>query len=702
MAVPSEDEGERLAAPGGGHERAVRRVPDHPGGARFVALATLALSVALIYWAKDVLLPFALAILLSFLLTPLVARFERLRLGRIPSVILAVGLAFAVIAGAGWLVSRQAVELSDRLPEYKDNLIARVRSVGSAKGKLKEASEAIEEISNELAADAEEETEEAQVPEEPEVLKAAAVQVPTVHAPVGSVEAVRNAVPLEEPSVRSRGTRRGGGSRADEETEIALPVKIVALPPSPIRQIQDWLGPLVSPLVTFAMVVVIVIFTLIHRRDLRNRLLLLFGRTNLRITTEALNDAAQRVSRYLRTQLLINSCYGAAVGIGLYVIGIPNAFLWGVLGLLLRFLPYVGPWLAAAMPLALSLAVFEDWNRPLMTAGWFVVLELIVNNVLEPWLYGSSTGVSPMGIIVSAVFWTWIWGSVGLVLAVPLTVCLIVAARYVPQLRFLAILFSDQTELPLHSRIYQRLLAEDEDEAEALSRDFLKSGALAALYDTALIPALRLAEEDRHAGQLRPSQESFIMQAVRELAEELEPAPSEELGAGERSAESEAGGAPSERRPRGRVLCLPVRDEADEVAMLMLARLLRERGFEVQEGGTATLAGELLDTAKSQPPDAIVLSIVPPLGGRDGRYLCKRVRSVYPHLPLLVGLWDGDGMDKTLKRLTAAGASYVVTSLEEAVRRLDSLGPRFRDQQPHAANHSPASNHNRPEPQHAT
>jgi methylmalonyl-CoA mutase cobalamin-binding subunit len=439
------------------------------------------------------------------------------------------------------------------------------------------------------------------------------------------------------------------------------------------------LGPLVSPLLTAGLVVVLIVFVLVYREDVRNRLIQLLGTTHLRVTTEALTDAAFRISRYLRTQLVINTCYGLCVGLGLFLIGVPNALLWGVLGLLLRFLPYVGPWLAAAMPLMLSLAVFDDWQHPLLAAGLFVVLELIVSNVLEPWWYGSSIGVSPLGIVFAAVFWTWVWGPVGLVLAVPLTVCLTVASRHLPQLQFVAILFSDQSTMALPDRLYQRLLAWDDDEAAVLARSFLKQGTLDELFDAGLVPTLRLAEADRHAGLLSLSQEAFVMQSVRELADEfgegVSPPPGNKAPPGEMSERSghRATGESEPPPAHGCVLCIAVRDEADEIAASMLAQLLAREGFQVDMGSTVVQASELLERTQTQRPDAIVLSIVPPLGSRDGRYLCRRVRAACPDLPILAGLWNGQDLDTARDRLIAAGASHIVTSFREAVATLEAL-----------------------------
>lgn len=633
---------------------ALGRSPRRDGGqgaersytARIFHLTAALIAVAALYWAKEILLPFALAVLVSFLLNPVVTLLDRLGRGRIFSVsvaVLAMGLAVFAI---GWLVTSQLMDLGTELPRYRGVLLERVRSLsGKTDTGLQEAADTIEELGAELTgtnedADSDDESENAadQEPDPQELIRGGLIG-PT----------------LPRPPLRADARRRGSN-------EEAVAVRVVALPPSPLKQIRDWLGPLLSPLATFSLVVVLVIFMLLKREDLRYRLIQLFGTSHMRVTTEALNDAAARVGRFLRMQLLINSCYGGAVGIGLYLIGVPNALLWGVMGLLLRFLPYVGPWLAAVMPLTISLAVFDGWNYPLMVAGMFIVLELTVNMLLEPWLYGASIGVSSLGIIIAAIFWTWLWGGVGLVLAMPLTVCLVVAAQHVPQLRFVSILLGDQVSLSLGERIYQRLLALDEDEAHSLALTSLKNESLAEVYDVGLVPALYLAEADRHAGLLSEQQQAFIFQALRDLIEDCAHEAEESAAvATEKNGES----------PR-KVFCIPVRDEADQIASLMLQLLLEREGMEVEMGSLQSTAGETVEAVEQHQPHAVVLSVLPPLGARDGRYLCKRLRARYTNLPILAGLWSSSGMEQSASRLTTAGANDVVTSFKSAMR---ILGP---------------------------
>ena len=608
------------------------------------AVVTGTIVIVALYFAKEILLPFALAVLLSFLLTPLVRRLERLGAPRVPAVLVVACLAFSVIGLTAWVVTDQVVELSAKLPEYKGNLISKVRAVsGATRGKIDEATDTIKEISEELTVDDESEE-----------------QANTTKS--------RETLTGDEPKNRVLGFFVDNSTEAGEQKEKdeAVEVKVVALPPSPLEQVQTWLGPLVAPLTTGGVVVVLTLFMSLKREDMRNRIIQLVGTAHLRATTEALDEATRRVSDFLRMQLVINAIYGVCVGTGLYLIGVPNAFLWGVLGLLLRFLPYIGPWLVFAMPLTLSLAVFDDWGHLLMTIGLFVTLELIVNNVLEPWLYGASMGISSVGIICAAIFWTWLWGPIGLVIAMPLTVCLVVAGNYIPRLRFLTVLLGDRATLTIEERFYQRLLALDDEEADRLIADYLQQESREQLYDDVLIPALCLAERDRHDGVLTEQQEAIVLETTRELVEQLEDS---RLADTEHTGDNDTSVSDSSVR----VLCVPGRDQADEVTATMLCQLLAAVGIQAETQSNDALAAELVEYAKTEHADIVVISAVPPGATRHARYLCKRLRAQLPKLPIMVGLWSGSQMTRTHKRLNEVGATLVATSLTEAVKQVQSM-----------------------------
>lgn len=590
--------------------------------ARLFGLATFAVAAVGLYVGKPLLLPLALATLLCFVLTPLCVRLERFGLGRIPAVLTVVAGTFVLLGVLGFIVTRQVISLGERLPEYRATIVSRVRDLRSqTQGGLKDASTTIKEISQELTTEREEDDE--------------------------------------------RGRRAEADSPlAKLAFNEAVAVKVVELPPSPLAQINTWLGPLVSPLLMSVLVVVLVIFMLIQREDLRNRLIELMGTSNLHTTTEALTDAASRVSRYLRMTLLINASYGAAVVLGLFAIGLPNAVLWGVLGMLLRYLPYVGPWTAAALPITLSLAVFPGWQQPLLTIGMFIVLELIVNNVLEPWLYSNSIGASTVGVIVSAGAWTMLWGPVGLFLAMPLTVCLVVAGNFFPPLRIFSILLGDRSHLSVAERIYQRLLANDENETRKLANEYLQHATLEQFCDEVLVPVLVMAERDQQSGLLRDQQQLTILRTAEELVDEMQ-AEARLMGGNSTPPLSDS--------RRLRVVCAPVNDQADEVVSDMLVRLLSSHGHQVVSASRDLLASELVQRVEDEPCDLVILSALPPLANRNGRYLCRLLRQRFATLPILYGLWDGAALDEISQGLVRCGASRVVTQLREALDQVHRI-----------------------------
>ncbi len=352
-----------------------------------------------------------------------------------------------------------------------------------------------------------------------------------------------------------------------------IPVEVVRQQP---HGFFNSLGLLSTSLAHFfgevAAVVILTLFILVKREHLRNRLFRLMGQERLVTMTTALDDAAGRVSRYLLTQSLVNSIYGLLLGFGLHFIGLPYAAFWGVLAAMLRFIPYAGTAAAGLCPFVLSLAVFSGWSRPLLTLGLFAAIETVTTAVIEPWLYATRTGISSLAILLSAAFWTLLWGPIGLVLSTPLTVCLAVLGRHLPHLEFLYLLLSDEPVLSPELRFYQRLLASDEDEAADIASGYLKEKSLTEVYESLLIPTLEQTEQDRRQGKLDPARENFILQTIRELIEEL-------------SERSEVSPETEEKKPaaaasRLSVTCLPVRDEADELAGLMLVHLLRKVGYE--------------------------------------------------------------------------------------------------------------------------
>jgi methylmalonyl-CoA mutase cobalamin-binding subunit len=492
---------------------------------------------------------------------------------------------------------------------------------------------------------------------------------------------------------------------------------VVSTASSPLRIIGGLFGTLLEILGTAGIVVVFVIFFLVRREDLRDRFIRLVGHGQMTVTTQALDDAARRVSQYLAMQLAINVSFGVPVAIGLWLIGVPNVLLWGLLATALRFIPYIGAWIAACMPIGLALAISPGWRVPLMAVGLFLALELLINNVVEPWLYGSRTGVSPVAVIVAALFWAWLWGGIGLVLATPLTACLVVIGKYVPGLSFLNVLLGDGPVFDPPTRVYQRLLASDHEEAMELVEEYLKTKPLVQLYDDVLTPALVLAEHDRHRGELDEQREQYVYATLKEMIDELgerhadgneiaSSAPT--LNARETDAEVPMASAPisgsqsSDERSRAehlsrhrsngkqacmasnesgavnrhggatnaerRVLCLPARDDADEIAATMLAQLLERQGWQAEAVSVTALASEMLERVAEREADVVCISATPPAAVTHARYLCKRLRARFPEARVVVGLWHGHyNLDKAKQRIACGDTVRVVTSFADAI-----------------------------------
>jgi predicted PurR-regulated permease PerM len=430
--------------------------------------------------------------------------------------------------------------------------------------------------------------------------------------------------------------------------EKPMPVEVVSGKVSVITVARDFLGPILAPFGTAAIVIVLVLFLLIERQDLRDRFIHLVGRGRLNVTTQAIDDAANRVSRYLGAQLVVNLTYGIPIGLGLYFIGIPNAALWGLLAIVLRFIPYIGPWIAAAFPILLSVAVSPGWTQPILTVTLFIVIELISNNAIEPWLYGSSTGLSPTAIVVSAIFWTWLWGTGGLLLATPLTVCLAVLGKYVPQLAFLDILLGDKPPIAPESRFYQRLLAGDETELYEMVNDYAEREALPELFDNVILPSLHLAEEDAANGNLSTDELKDLHRYLRDALATIE-------GFKFESDQDE----PS-------VVVVPVRSEGDALAGAMLAYLIRARGLSCSLLSPHRLASEVQEVLRECPKALVSASTLSLTGARIASSLFKRLGPG----PRILGYWLAD-QDLTKAKL-ANSQFEAATTLADAIRHICS------------------------------
>lgn len=572
-----------------------------------VVLAASAVVVASLYLAREVLIPLALAVLLSFILGPVVVRLQRLGLGRIVATVLVVIATFCLVGLLIYMVTDQLVDLANNLPQYRANIQKRVAALsldGPARGPVGRAMEQIKQLGHELT--------------------------------------------TTQPA----------------STAGPVPVRVVPGEPNLVQLLRSSLGPVLQQLGLAGIVLVFVVFILVQQEDLRDRLLRLIGQGRIHLTTQALDEAASRVSRYLVAQSIVNGSYGLAIGVGLYFIGIPNAALWGLLAAVLRFVPYLGPWIAASLPLAVALATFSDWRHFLLAAGLFVVIELLSNNFMEPWLYGSSTGMSNLAILVAAVFWTWLWGPVGLVLSTPLTVCLAVVGKYVPHLQFINVMLSDEEVLAPPVRLYQRLLAMDEVEADEQVEQHLQDKSLEQLYDQVMLPALALEEQDRHRGRLEDWRRASVLATLAGLVNEAAQASADKTTA-----------PPAKPAQPQRILVLPAHDEADEVAADMLARLLERCGHEVQTLSVARLASEMVQFVEQYRPQIVCISALPPAALPSVRYLYKRLRQRLGEARLLVGLWTASDEPKRLQSRLEIGQEPVVVSLGEAMAQISHWAP---------------------------
>jgi predicted PurR-regulated permease PerM len=582
-----------------------------------LTVLSLAGVVTVLYLAKGLLIPLTLAALRTSLLAPVCNRLERWKLSRIPAVLVTAVLAFTLLGAGTWAAALQIIELAPRVPEYQQNIQTKLHSVNdyfdTVLSKFKKTTQDLG--------------------------------------------------PIKFPSEPADVTT------GDEERP--QPVRLVVSPPSPVQVLRGMFGPLFGVMGFTGLVIVLVVFFMIWREHLRDRFIRLVGHGQVTVTTQALSEASTRVSRYLLTQLVINVTFGVPVAIGLYFIGVPNALLWGMLAIVLRFIPYIGPWIAAAAPIGLSLAISSGWATPLLTIGLFFILELFSNNVMEPWLYGKRTGISPVAVLVAAVFWTWLWGIGGLLLATPLTVCLMVIGKHVPELSFLTVLLGDEPVLEPRMRVYQRLLAGDQEEAAELALDELEHRPLVAVYDKVLVPALALAEADRHRGEFDENRYRFIFQSLRDSIEELgerqHAMRAKEAAEETNAAATQATLAPSINSAKPCIICLPAHGEADEIAAMMLAQLLELEGCLVQAVSFSTLVGEMVELVEEHKATLVCISSTPPAALMHARYLCRRLRSRFPDMNLVVGLWGAKGdLAKAADRIGCGASAHLVRTLADA------------------------------------
>jgi predicted PurR-regulated permease PerM len=615
-------------------ERRPASVPpaETPGLSGLLTLAVGVVVVAGLYLGRTVLIPITLSVLLSFLLAPLVNLLRRIHLGRVPSVLVAVVLALSIIVAAGGLIGTQIADLAQEAPGYAQTIRSKFDAVQSFA--VGESNLMMRRLGQQL-----------------------------------------NAPALAPPKSKS----------ATDDKPLA--VEIHQPDPTPIQLAERIIAPVVDPLSTTVIVLIVTVFVLLQREDLRDRLIRLFGSSDLHRTTAAMNDAARRLSRYFLSQLGVNAGFGLITGVGLYFIGIPSPVLWGVLGMLLRFVPYIGAPMAMVLPMALAAAVSPGWSMVIWTAGLYLSVESVIGQVVEPLLYGHSTGLSPFSIVVSATFWTWLWGPIGLILSTPLTLCLVVLGRHVERLEFLDVILGDRPALTPVESFYQRMLAGDPDEAREQAEHLLRDRPLSTYYDEVVLKGLRLAAIDSARGVLTDVQLHRIKAAMQTLIDDLDehedrdhPKGSTDDATAPSRGEQDVPNhpppgkvvpeiLPAAWRGKAPVLCIAGRGVLDEAAASMLAQLLHKHGLAARVLAHHAVSRGFIGSLDPEGVAMVCLCYLEIDGAPSHlRYLLRRLRQRVPAAKLLVGLWPADQAILTDDRLRAAvGADVYTTSLREAV-----------------------------------
>ena len=612
-----------------------------PDSSELLTLAVFVVIVTSTYLAREVMVPITLAVLLSFVLAPLVSALRRIYIPRVLAVLLSVVLSLGVILALGGLIGMQIAKLADELPQYRAPIEAKIATVQNLT--LGPLSELVDRLGHAAPAPAPPHAA-APAPPRPSA-------TPTAPMPVQ--------VEIQEP------------------------------PLTPFQIAREFLTPILSPLATLAIVFVVAIFVLLQQVDLRDRLIRLFGSNDLHRTTLALDDAGRRLSRYFLTQLAINTGFGCVIAAGLLLIGVPSAGLWGILGTLLRFVPYVGAWLSAVIPVTLAAAVDPGWTMALSTLALYAVVELIAGQVVEPFMYGHSTGLSPISVVVAAIFWSWIWGPIGLILSTPLTLCLVVLGRHVPRLEFLDVLLGDRPALTPIESFYQRILAGDADEALVQAEQMLRERSLASYYDEVVLKGLRLAAVDVERGLLQAEQIATVLEAVTELITDLDGNNDEEPSA-RRASEAPVAPPPAETElphhpPPGPdftidgakspwdapapVLCVAGKGPLDDAAAALLVQLLGKHGIGARAVPHSAVSRAEVGFLRSADIAMVCVCHVE-VGGEPARlrYLLRRIRQQLPQARLLIGFWSNEeGVIEDERLRQAIGADFTPNTLTDAV-----------------------------------
>jgi predicted PurR-regulated permease PerM len=603
-------------------------------------LAIFLMLVATLYFGKEVLIPVTLALLLAFILAPLVDLLTRWHLGRVPSVLLGVIFALGVVVAIGSVIGAQIANLSDDLPQYTKTVQAKVDTVKNYS--TRRLSHWAEELGS------------------------------------------QNSKPAPAPSAAA--PEQGQPNQPQPQAAV-LAQQAPRLSPTALA--ERYVSSVLSPLATIGIVFVVAVFALLQREDLRNRLIRLIGSDDMHHTTGAIDDGTRRLTRYFLAQLTINAIFGIVIGIGLLVIGVPNPVLWAITSAVLRFVPYVGSPISAVLPIALAAAVEPGWSMAIYTTAFYAVVELLTAQAVEPLVYGNSTGLSPFSVVVAAIFWSWLWGPVGLLLSTPLTLCLVVIGRHAKQLEFLDIILGDRQALTPAEAFYQRILASDPDEAQAQAEALLKDISLSAYYDEVAVEGLKRAAGDVRRHVVDPDQLKDMKEAIDSLIAGLEQHVDKQPAAkpdetprifgndddGLRPQPDPRSLSPSDTvsedwRHLPAVLCIAGPGPMDDAACAMLVQLLGKHGIPAKLIQHHEVSRRRIDTLNTTGiAMACICYLNPAANLASLRYLAQRLRQRLPkETPLMVGLWPSD--DAALKDdeiKSRIGADYFAGSLADAI-----------------------------------
>jgi predicted PurR-regulated permease PerM len=565
--------------------------------------------IAFMYFAGEVLKPLALSVLLGFALAPAVRLLERRGLPRAFAVIATVVVTLAILGGVGYVVGEQLTALANKLPDYQGNIEQKLTRV---------------------------------------------------FKPGEQSTAARLSGLAEHVSAKLQ------APPTDEEDEPS-PIQKVQVVSSPSFQerLRSSSGPYLEFLGVGSFVLVLVLFMLMSREDLRDRIIQLVGHQHVSLTTRTTEEIGRRITRYLATFALVNSGFGLVIGLGLWTIGVEYAVLWGCLAAMLRFIPYVGPAVAFVLPLVFSIASSPGmgWTQPLEVVAIFAVVEVALNSFLEPVIYGKTTGISALGLLVAAMFWTWLWGTLGLLLSTPMTVCLAVLGKYVPSLQFFATLLGEDAELEPDVRLYQRLVSLDRDGAMALLEQETKTRTRVDIFDEILVPALSRAERDAAQDEMGEQEQAFVWRVVGEMLDTLEGSPELSLAVPALPTNGEI----DEAAASIPVLGLAVQDTSDALVLRMLGQLIGADGCKLEIITDAESPMAVAARVAEISPKMVVVSHLPPEGLTQARYLVKRLRASFSTLSIVVGRWgETGGSAAAAERLVDVGATKVIFTLAEA------------------------------------